>query len=118
VLVDGKEVKKLDSVLCLVNTAMLPHVGSYSGKSATSAVKKNGNLTNKTKKALLAAVDNDASLLEELSDFNTLLALDQTLSKADSEELCQLVRKWVRGQKRGTLVTPKLKMQLRSILET
>jgi hypothetical protein len=118
VLVDGKEVKKLDSVLCLVNTAMLPHVGSYSGKSATSAVKKNGSLTNKTKKALLAAVDNDASLLEELSDFNTLLALDQTLSKADSEELCQLVRKWVRGQKRGTLVTPKLKMQLRSILET
>jgi hypothetical protein len=118
VLVDGKEVKKLDSVLFLVNTAMLPHVGTYSGKSATSAVKKNGNLLIKTKKALLAAVDSDASLLEELSDFNTLLALDQALSKADSEELCQLVRKWVRGQKRGTLVTPKLKMQLRSILET
>lgn len=117
VLVDGKEVKKLDSVLCLVNTGLLPHVGSYC-KSATSSVKKNGSLTNKTKKALLAAVDNDASLLEELSDFNTLLALDQTLSKADSAELCQLVRKWVRGQKQGTLVTPKLKMLLRSILET
>jgi hypothetical protein len=117
-LVDGKETNKLDSVLCLVNTAMLSHTGSFSGKSATSSVKKNGNLTTKTKKALLGALDDDPRLLEELCDLNTILALDQTLPKADSEELCQLVRKWARGQKQGTLVGPKLKMQLRSILES
>jgi hypothetical protein len=119
VLVDGKETKKLDSVLCLINTAMLSHVGAYAGKTPTSSVKKNGALTNKAKKALAGALaDDDHKLLEQLCDFNALLALDQLLPKEASEELCQLVRKWSRGQKQGTQVGSKLKMHLKSVLET
>jgi hypothetical protein len=119
VLVDGKETTQLDSVLCLVNTAMLSHVGSYAGKTAASSVKKNGSLTNKCKKALLKALlEDDSNLLEELCDLNTLVALDQSLSKEDTEELCGVVRKWARGQKQGTQLGSKLKMHLRSLLET
>lgn len=117
-LIDGKETKDLDSVLCLINTAMLSHEGAYSGKSAASSVKKNGGLTTKTKKALLAILGDDTALLEYICDFNVLLALDQSLSKQDSEELCELVRKWARGQKQGTQITSNLKMHLRSVLET
>lgn len=117
VLVDGKETKELDSVLCLVNTAMLSHDGSFAGPN-TNSVKKNGGVTNKVKKAILAALDtnNDGKLLEALCDFNLLLALDKTLSSTDTEELCGLVRKWARGQKRGTEPNERLKMLLRSIL--
>lgn len=118
IVVDGKQTKQLDSVLCLVNTAMLSHVGSFAGKTATSSVKKNGSLTNKTKKTLLEAISNDSKLLEELCNFNTLLALDQSLSREDTEELCGLVRKWSRGQKQGTKVGSKVKMHLKGILET
>ena len=116
VLVDGRETKELDSVLCLVNTAMLSHAGAYSGTIAS--VKKNGSLTNKARKALIAALDDDRKLLEQLCDFNALLALDQSLSKDDSQQLCQLVRKWARGQKQGTEVGSKLKRQLRIVLES
>ena len=116
VLVDGRETKELDSVLCLVNTAMLSHAGAYSGTIAS--VKKNGSLTNKARKALIAALDDDRKLLEQLCDFNALLALDQSLSKDDSQQLCQLVRKWARGQKQGTQVGSKLKRQLRIVLES
>ena len=117
VLVDGKETKELDSVLCLVNTAMLSHVGSYAGPTANS-VKKSGGVTNKAKKAILAALDanDDGGLLATLCDLNLLLTLDETLPKADMEKLCGLVRKWARGQKRGTELDSKLKLLLRSIL--
>jgi hypothetical protein len=118
VLVDGKETKELDSVLCLVNTAMLSYVGSFSGKTSTSSVKKNGNLTNKAKKALIKAFDDDKKLFEELCNFNTILKLDQSLSSEESDKLCELVRKWARGQKQGTKLGSKLEMHLKSILET
>lgn len=118
VLVDGKESKEFDSVLCLVNTAMLSHVGTFSGQTATNSVKKNGSLTNKAKKSLINAMDDDRKLFEELCNFNTILALDQGLSTKDSDELCELVRKWARGQKQGTTVGSKLKMHLKAILET
>eukprot|EP00980_Cylindrotheca_fusiformis_P014735 scaffold4009_cov124-Cylindrotheca_fusiformis.AAC.15 len=118
VMVDGKETNDLDSVLCLVNTAMLSHFGSFSGNTAIISVKKNGRLTNKAKKVLLKALDSDSQLLEELCNFNTIMALDQSLSSEDSEKLCELVWKWARGQKQGTKLGSKLKMHLRSILET
>jgi hypothetical protein len=118
VLVDDKETKELDSVLCLVNTAMLSHVGSFSGKTSTSSVKKNGKLTNKAKEAMINAFDDDQKLFEELCNFNTILKLDQSLSSEESDELCELVRKWARGQKQGTKLGSKLKMHLRGILET
>ena len=118
ILVDGKETNLLDSVLCLVNTAMLSHEGLYAGGSAVSSIKKNGALTNKTKKNLLAVIDDDRQLLQQLCDFNTLLALDEVLSESESDSLCQLVKKWARGQKQGTQVSAGLKLKLRSVLET
>ena len=119
VVVDSRETTQVDSVLLLVNTAMLSHTGDYSGTTATSAVKKNGSLTNKAKKALLTLLEDgtDSKLLEELCDFNILLALDQLLTKDETDELCEAVRKWSRGQKQGTTVGSKLKKQLRTFLE-
>ena len=133
VLVDGQETKLLDSVLCLVNTAVLSHVGSYSGSATSgSATKKsNGALTNKTKKLLLKALDSPDSgdFLKEVCDFNILLALDEMLGvtstkkKApegviceDTKDLCKLVKKWARGQKKGTVIDPKFKMKLKTYL--
>jgi len=118
ILINGKETKTLDSVLCLVNTAMLSHEGAYAGSSAASSIKKNGSLTNKTKKALLKCMDDDPKLLQELCDFCTLLALDQLMSPEESEKLCQSVKKWARGQKQGTQVDGDIKLKLRSVLET
>jgi hypothetical protein len=122
VIIDGKETKQLDSVLCLVNTAMLSQVGSYAGKPTNSVNKKNGTLTGKTKKTLLAALDKDSSdhcsLLNALSDFNILVALDALLPSEQTEELCRLVKKWVRGQKHGTQVPQKIKLSLQSVLSS
>jgi len=142
VLVDGKETKLLDSVLCLVNTAVLSHVGSYSGhatSSSTSVKKSNGSLTIKTKKLLLRALEspNANDFLQEICDFNVLLALDQLLAQsqsrssssssnkknddeheADMETLCGLVRKWARGQKKGTTIDPKFKRKIQAYLST
>jgi hypothetical protein len=61
VVLDGKETRQLDSVLCLSNTAMLSHEGSFAGNAlaGSSSVKKNGSLTNKARKAILKAMDSD-----------------------------------------------------------
>ncbi|CAJ1920296.1 unnamed protein product [Cylindrotheca closterium] len=119
VVVDGRETTQVDSVLCLVNTAMLSHTGTFSGKTAAGAVKKNGNLTNKTKKTLLKLLEDgkDSKLLEELCDFNTILALDQLVTEEESDKICEVVWKWSRGQKQGTKLGSKLKKQLRNLLE-
>ena len=120
ILVDEREINTLDSVLCLINTAMLRHVGSFAGKTMVSSIKRNGNLTTKTKKTLLAALqdEDDPRLLQELCNFSTIVALDQALSEEETEELCQLVHKWARGRKLGTTVGSQLKRRLQSILET
>ena len=119
VLVDGKELKELDTVLCLVNTAMLSHAGSFAGPTSNS-VKKSGGLTNKVKKVIVSSLDSDddGKLLEALCDFNLLLALDKTLSSEDMEQLCGLVKKYARGQKRGTHLDERLKLLLRSMLDS
>merc|ERR1711865_312909 len=104
IIVDGQETKLLDSVLCLVNTAMLSHIGAYSGTSgggttttATATIKKsNGTLTNKAKRMLLKALQQqqkqdaavaaagDCKFLELLCDFNVLLGLDRLLMTSSS----------------------------------
>ena len=104
IIVDGQETKLLDSVLCLVNTAMLSHIGAYSGASgggttttATAMIKKsNGTLTNKAKRMLLKALQQqqkqdaavaaagDGKFLELLCDFNVLLGLDRLLMTSSS----------------------------------
>jgi hypothetical protein len=118
--VDGRETTKLESVLCLINTAMLSNVGNYAGKASASSVKKsNGGLTTKAKKVLLSALENDdKTLMEELCDFTVLMALDQSLSESEMERLCECVKKWARGQKEGTVVDSKLKLKLKSTLAT
>lgn len=118
IIVDGKESHQLDSVLCLVNTAMLSFEGALAGKT-TNSVKKNRTLTAKTRKTILKAIDKeDEALLKVLSDFHALLALDELLEPADSEQLCAAVQKWTRGQKKGTVVEPKLKKKLKLLLES
>jgi hypothetical protein len=119
ILVDGQETTTLDCVLCLVNTALLSHEGSFSGGSAVAAVKKkDGGLTSKTRKAILAYIDgsDDAALLEILSNFAVLLALDEPLGEADSSRLCETVRKWARGQRQGTRIHDGTKQRLHAIL--
>ena len=130
VVVDGRETKVLDSVLCLINTAVLSHVGSYSGSSSSSGTKKsNGGLTLKRKKALTKALESseDHDFLEAASDFNVLLALDEMVRSMapkgsndndddDMRVLCGLVKKWARGQKKGTVIDPIFKMKLKTYL--
>ena len=121
VVISGEETTKLDTVLLLVNTAMLSHVGLYSGGEDApvggSVKKSSGALLVKTRKRLLSALDRSNSVLKELCDFDVLLALDGMMSREDSEQLCSLVKKYARGQKKGTNLTPHLKLTLRSILD-
>jgi len=124
VVIDGKETTELDSVLCLVNTAMLSHVGRYAGKERTTSIKRGGKaLTAKSKMRILDKIQmngttqNDAALVEELCDFNLLIVLDRLLGKNDTRELCAIVSKYTRGQKKGIVVPKQLKLILRSILE-
>lgn len=117
ILINGKETKNLDSVLCLVNSALLSHEGSFASASA-SPVKKSGSLTNKAKKSLLGCMDDDSKLLQMLCEFNTLVALDQSLSTEDMESICSTVKKFARGQRQGTKIEDKIKLRLRGLLET
>lgn len=119
-VVDGRETKTLDTGLCLVNTALLSHEGLYA--SAAKPTKKNGSLTTKTKKALVAALGEktDATLLTLLAEFRILVALDTLLRHNDAEmqDLCRAVRKWARGQKQGTAIPSNLKRKLTTLLSS
>lgn len=116
VVVDGRETNTIDTVLCLVNTALLSHEGTYAGAFSKKSTKKNGSLTATTKKAILQAIDNDSALLGLLSDFNVLLGLDPLLLSEEMLDLCSVLQKWTRGQKQGTQVSADLKRKLKSVL--
>jgi len=123
VVISGEETKKLDSVLLLVNMAMLSHVGLYSGGTnapVTGNVKRgSGALLIKTRKRLLAAINDggdNSKVFKELCDFDILLALDGMIGSTESEKLCMLVRKYARGQKKGTVLDKHLKLVLSSAL--
>jgi hypothetical protein len=124
VIVSGEETKSLDSVLLLVNLAMMSHVGQYSGGvgSARGNVKRSsGALLVKTRKRILAALEqrheNDDSVLKELCDFDVLLALDSLIGREESEELCSIVRKYASGQRRNTVLGDQLRLILQSVLD-
>lgn len=116
IVIDNKETKELDSVLCLVNTAMLSHEGRFSGSE--NATKKAGGLTAKKKKTILQKLDgqDDGDLVAELCDFGVIMALDRSLSNDDIESLCKLVTKYSKGQKRGLEMNDNLKLVLKSAL--
>jgi hypothetical protein len=128
VIVDGKETRQLDSVLCLVNTALLSHTGLYAGGGGNGGVhqpastkKRNGAITSKTRKAIVKALndtDNEdtSKLMSILCDFSLLLALDELLTLPESERLCRTVQKWARGLKKTTQVDGKLKQRLKQLL--
>ncbi len=118
--IDNKETKELDSVLCLVNTAMLSHDGRLSGKSGVNSIKKAGGLAIKKKKSLLARIeeDEDGQLLEELSDFSALIAIDRLMPRGEMDSLCNVVAKYSRGHKKGIEVDKKLKLVLKNVLST
>lgn len=125
VVVDGEETEELDSVLCLVNTAVLSHEGRYAGKRGVDPLKKGGRapaLSARTRRSLLQTINDggdggDAKLLQELCDFNLLLALDRSLDDKDTRDLCALVSKYTRGQKKGTVVPKELKLILKTVLD-
>lgn len=133
IIIHNEETTEIDSVLCLVNTALLAHSGSFAGSQVELGIKRgSGALTAKSTKRILAALDgssggagdggtgtgggNDSALLEALCDFNVLMGLSALLRPREMDELCVLVRKWSRGQKRGTVVGRELKLALRSVL--
>mmetsp|Transcript_13753 Transcript_13753/g.26862 ORF Transcript_13753/g.26862 Transcript_13753/m.26862 type:complete len:553 (-) Transcript_13753:50-1708(-) len=120
VVVSGEETKKLDSVLLLVNTAMLSHVGSYSGGENApiggNVKRSNGALLVKTKTRILTALQKGEGELEELCDFDILMALDAMLCPEDSEQICAIVKKFARGQRKGTALSEHLKLTLLSVL--
>lgn len=118
VVVDAKETKTLDSVLCLVNTAMLSHEGRFSGgESTTSVTKKGGTLTARTKKTILKKLDDDSErLMGTLCDFNILMALDRAIGEEEMKELCSLVKKYSRGQRKAAQMSKKLMLLLRNVV--
>jgi len=118
VIVDGQETHEVDSVLCLVNTAMLSHKGNHSGKD--NVLSKSGGLTGKAKKRILnALIDSDSEkVFKVLGDFHILCGLDKVLGKTDMQEIIRLVKKYAKGQKKGTVLTQHLKNILQNVLNT
>ncbi|KAL7428945.1 hypothetical protein ACHAXH_000944, partial [Discostella pseudostelligera] len=125
VIVSGEETKQLDSVLLLVNMAMLSHVGMYSGGTAApmggNVKRSSGELLVKTRKRILSALkddnsNNEGGALKELCDLDILVALDFLIGKKESEKLCKLVRNYARGQKKGTVLDDHLKLTLQTVL--
>jgi hypothetical protein len=103
-----------------VNTAMLSHEGAFAGTQTSSTMNKNGSLTKKARKAVLKALQErkEEDVFAELCNFHTLLALyNDGLDRADCKELCELVRKWARGQKKGTVLDDKIKRRLTTLLD-
>ncbi|KAL7562670.1 hypothetical protein ACA910_006361 [Epithemia clementina (nom. ined.)] len=116
-LVDGRETTTLDSVLCLVNTALLQQQGSFVGQvsgggtsSSSSGVKSNNpyQLTKKMRKALVQAASSSTpgALLELLCNFQVLVAVSQDLPQDEMQALVETVRKFARGLKKTTTLDP------------
>jgi len=118
IVIDTKETTSLDSVLCLVNTAMLSHEGSFSGNSGKkSYTKKSGALTANTRKALLTKFDgNDEDLISLLCNFEVLMALDRLIAQDKMSELCMLVKKYSRGQRKAAQLSNNLRLVLKNVL--
>lgn len=118
ILIQNKETSNLDSVLCLVNTAMFSHTGRMSGIGGVSSVKSSGGLTAKTKKMLVSQVenDNDDELLNTLCDFDILMILDSMIGRKEMSQLCALVSRYSRGMKKGAQIPNDLKLAIKSVL--
>lgn len=118
VVIHTKETTNLDSVLCLVNTAMLSHEGNFSGGSTKSSIKKGGALTAKAKKNIIKKLSSGdtENLMASLCDFNILMALDRSLGKKEMDELCHLVKKYSRGQRKAAKPSNELILVFKNLL--
>jgi hypothetical protein len=110
VIVDGKEMRTVDCLLCLVNTGMLSHTGSLSGDGDII-----GKLTSKVKQKLRTYLTqgDDSKTIQYLSNFNLLLTLSKVLTEADFNELCGLITKSTRRTK--VILSKHLQLTLESI---
>jgi hypothetical protein len=63
-------------------------------------------------------MDDESVLLELLSDFHVLLALDTVLLPEEIQNVCQVVQRRARGQKQGARLSEALKRKLQSILQS
>jgi hypothetical protein len=119
VIIDTKETHTVDSVLCLINTALLSHQGKFVKDGSLPVKKGGGGLTPKTKQSLTSILqedNNDESLLSKLCDFNILIALSKLIEEKDMDDICKLVTKFSNGQRKGTSVNQHLKHVLISVL--
>jgi hypothetical protein len=141
--VDGGESNSLDTLLCLVNTAVLSHTGWYSTKTTRTVKKTNGRLTKVTRTKLLAALqlpkgkaagngenNGDAAALEVLCDFDLLVALVRMLRSTpqnknkhggeddDGRELCETVQQYAKGLKRTTKLNPALRQRIIDLIQS
>jgi hypothetical protein len=103
---------------------MLSHVGLYSGGAAAiggNVKRSSGALLVKMRKRILAALEqrhgNDGALLEELCDFDVLLALDSLMGRDDSEKLCSMVKKYASGQRKSTVLDDHLRLKLQTVID-
>jgi hypothetical protein len=140
--VDGGESNSLDTLLCLVNTAVLSHTGWYSTKTTRTVKKTNGRLTKVTRTKLLAALqlpkgkaagngenNGDAAALDILCDFDLLVALVRMLrstppnkNKQDGDDdgraLCETVQQYAKGLKRTTKLNPALRQRIVDLIQS
>ena len=119
ICIDGKETQELDSIFVCKNTAILKHVGTFSGRGdEKSPVDLHGKLNpwgcNKIQKVL--EMDNDSSLIQNLCDFQLLLALDRLVSKKDQMELVFMVQEYVRRGYCETRLGTRLKLVLEHVV--
>ena len=130
VLIGSEKTRDVDAVLCLVNTALLSHTGNLSvSKHYDLSVKRaSWGLTVTAKKRILGALllsfeyddsntSSSSDIMESLCDINVLLAIDVLIRREDTADLCSLMKKYVRGKRRGTVVVTILRAVLRSVLE-
>jgi hypothetical protein len=133
--VDGGESTSLDTLLCLVNTAVVSHTGWYT-KTKRTVKKNNGRLTKATRTKLLAALlqdddnNDDAVALDLLCDFDLLVALVRMLRQRpgqppptdddddDGRELCQTVQQFAKGRKRTTKLNPALRQRIADLIQS
>ena len=115
VIVDGKETREVDCVLCLVNTAMLSHSGSL---SKTNNISNSGKLTSKVKKQItdsLAKFGGRDETIEIMRNFNLLYGLSKIMRPEDVDELCKLVSNYSKGRRKGSEMSRHLQFVLQSI---
>ena len=74
--------------------------------------------TLKAKKAILSNIDHDSEkLMASLCDFNILMALTRSIGTDEMSELCNLVKKYARGQRKAAATPSKqLKLGLKNAL--